>query len=269
MRHILSWGLGIALVASCGGKDEDTDSGQPVTDTDADTDADTDSDTDADTDADSDTDTDTDTTAPGMARMRVIHLSPDAPAVDVYLDDGATPMASNVAYLTGTEYVPDLPEGTHNVKLVPAGGALADAVLDTDVTLAGDMDYSVAAWNMAANLQANLITDNAVGIPGGIIRFQLFHAAAGLGQFDFWETYVLHAPLYQDVDPGEFMASDAPIFPYFVGIDENNDAVMETDLMIPDFGASILVNVYVVTEGPNTILVMHTPDNTVVRADPM
>ncbi|HZI13005.1 MAG TPA: DUF4397 domain-containing protein, partial [Myxococcus sp.] len=39
------------------------------------------------------------------ARLRVIHASPDAPAVDLYAAGGTTPLATNVTYGTTTPYL--------------------------------------------------------------------------------------------------------------------------------------------------------------------
>jgi hypothetical protein len=43
--------------------------------------------------------------------LRAVHASPDAPAVDVYANDGTTPLVQDLAYGEATSYV-DIPEGT-------------------------------------------------------------------------------------------------------------------------------------------------------------
>ena len=56
----------------------------------------------------------------GTAQVRVVHGSPDAPAVDV-LVDGAV-VLNNVAYKDASGYL-GVPEGTRNIKVNAAGTA--------------------------------------------------------------------------------------------------------------------------------------------------
>jgi len=53
-----------------------------------------------------------------MAMVRVIHASPDAPAVDVYVDGNA--VLTNVAFPAISNYL-ELPAGPHSVAVAPAG----------------------------------------------------------------------------------------------------------------------------------------------------
>lgn len=52
------------------------------------------------------------------AKLRVLHLSPDAPKVDVYSLD--TPVVTGVGYSKATEYQ-SLPEGEYSLDIRPAG----------------------------------------------------------------------------------------------------------------------------------------------------
>ena len=69
-------------------------------------------------------------------RIRAIHASPDAPAVDVYANDGTTPLVQDLAYGEATAYL-DIPEGTYNIQLRAAGSAASSVpVYETgDMTL--------------------------------------------------------------------------------------------------------------------------------------
>jgi hypothetical protein len=66
----------------------------------------------------------------GQARVRVVHLSPTAGAVDIFVTAvgadlaTATPTLSNVAYQSASAYLP-LAAGTYQVRVVPAGTAPA------------------------------------------------------------------------------------------------------------------------------------------------
>ena len=67
--------------------------------------------------------------APNMgagAQLRVIHASPDAPAVDVYAEGLSTPLITGLAYGATSQYL-DLDAGTYNVQLRAAGSPASSA----------------------------------------------------------------------------------------------------------------------------------------------
>jgi hypothetical protein len=108
-----------------------------------------------------------DLTAPasGKAHIRVIHASPDAPAVDVAVKGG--PVAfRNAAFKAATAYAP-LDAGTYQFEVRPAG--TTQAVLTTDPTnLVAGRIYSVFAMGQVSDntLQAVAFVDNSVpGMP--------------------------------------------------------------------------------------------------------
>lgn len=85
-----------------------------------------------------------DLTAPaaGKAHVRFIHLSPDAPAVDVTLTNG-TIVFGNTAFKSGTAFTP-LDAGTYNLQARVAG--TSTVALDIpNVTLAAGKIYTVFA----------------------------------------------------------------------------------------------------------------------------
>ncbi|HET7726443.1 MAG TPA: DUF4397 domain-containing protein [Candidatus Limnocylindrales bacterium] len=95
--------------------------------------------------------------ASNHAMVRVLHASPDAPAVDVYLDDTPVQALTNVPFGTVSGYL-EVPAGAHNVK-VYATGDTTTPVIDADVTLAAGAMYTVAATNALASIEAQVIVD--------------------------------------------------------------------------------------------------------------
>jgi hypothetical protein len=95
------------------------------------------------------------------AKVRVVHLSPDAPAVDV-APDGADPddaVVKNLAYPDATEYL-SLPPGTYDLEIRPTG--TTDVALDLDpLALQAGRAYSVFAIGSAA---AEPLGDNALQV---------------------------------------------------------------------------------------------------------
>ncbi|HSK52281.1 MAG TPA: DUF4397 domain-containing protein [Clostridia bacterium] len=92
------------------------------------------------------------------AMVRVLHASPDAPAVDVYLDDAQVDALTNVPFGTISGYL-EVPSGAHNVK-VYATGTTTDPVIDADVTVDAGTSYTIAATDAVASITAQVLVDD-------------------------------------------------------------------------------------------------------------
>lgn len=76
------------------------------------------------------------------ARVRAVHASPDAPAVDVTVDGDAPTLFEDVGFGESSGHAV-VGAGEHNVKVRPAGGG--DPVVDAGVTLDGRSTDTVFA----------------------------------------------------------------------------------------------------------------------------
>jgi hypothetical protein len=110
------------------------------------------------------------------ARVRVIHASPDAPAVDVYVDGNAA--LEGVAFPAISDYLP-VPAGEHQVQVFAAGADPASdtPVIDETLTLSGGTDYTVAAVGELANIQAAVIEDDNSQTAPGKAHVKVIHAS--------------------------------------------------------------------------------------------
>jgi len=95
--------------------------------------------------------------ADGDARVRVLHASPDAPAVDVLLDGTIVPSLTNVPFGVISGYL-TVPAGEHNVKVVATG--TDTAVIDANVTLTAGTSYTIAAIGPVASIQPKIFVDD-------------------------------------------------------------------------------------------------------------
>ena len=96
--------------------------------------------------------------AADTAMVRVLHASPDAPAVDVQLDDTPVEALVNVPFGTISDYL-EVPAGDHNVKVF-ATGTTTDPVIDADVTIAAGGMYTIAATDAVASITAQVLEDD-------------------------------------------------------------------------------------------------------------
>jgi hypothetical protein len=99
---------------------------------------------------------DTGTPEAGQAWVRVLHGSPDAPAVDVKVNDAD--VLTDVAFGTISDYLP-VDAGTYNIKVCAAG--TETCVIEADLTFADGSKTTVAATNLLAEIEAQVLSDIA------------------------------------------------------------------------------------------------------------
>lgn len=122
--------------------------------------------------------------AQGEARVRVLHASPDAPAVDIFVD-GAEAI-SDLAFDDITDYVA-LPAGAHTVEVFPAAAdGTGDAVISADVTLAADTDYTVAAVGRVAEIEPLVLVDDNSAPAAGEANLRFVHASPDAPAVDIY-----------------------------------------------------------------------------------
>ena len=95
--------------------------------------------------------------------LRALHLSPDAPPVDIFVNDGTPAAVTNLAFTQGTGFVP-VPAGTVNVKVSASPGALNAAVLDVDLPIAAGDSVSAVAFDSLSGIQALALYDDTDNI---------------------------------------------------------------------------------------------------------
>ena len=127
---------------------------------------------------------DDDNTGPeGEARVRVVHASPDAPDVDVLVDD--SPVLTDVPYLATSDYLEVAP-GSRNLKVNAAG--TATSVIDADVNLVDGTDYTVIASGLAAEIEPIVLEDDSSEPAEGLARVRAIHGAASAPAVDIYVT---------------------------------------------------------------------------------
>jgi hypothetical protein len=138
---------------------------------------------------------DDDNTGPeGEARVRVVHASPDAPDVDVLVDDAE--VLSDVPYLAASGYLA-VPPGGRNLKVNAAG--TETTVIDADVTLTDGTDYTVIASGPVAAIAPIVLQDDNSAPGAGNARVRAIHGAPSAPAVDIYVTA-----------PGADLAAETP-----------------------------------------------------------
>jgi hypothetical protein len=89
----------------------------------------------------------------GQVRLRVAHFSPDAPAVDIFINGERSPV-QGLSFQNATGYL-EVPPGTYQVGVAPAGG---EPIFTTDLTLEAGTVYTAWANGLLAGSGATAFT---------------------------------------------------------------------------------------------------------------
>ncbi|MCA9879679.1 MAG: DUF4397 domain-containing protein, partial [Thermomicrobiales bacterium] len=146
------------------------------------------------------------------ATIRVIHASPDAPAMDVLLD--GQPLLDNVSPDSASDYLAVTAE-THRLQIVPAGQTAAAALVDEEIDAAPGAAYIVAVYGRLNDVQGAVIDVGLGEIEPGTARVRLLNFSPDAGAVDLAETggdvWFDNVDLgevtdYRDVTPGGISA---------------------------------------------------------------
>ncbi|AKQ44519.1 cell wall anchor protein [Rufibacter radiotolerans] len=116
------------------------------------------------------------------ANVMVVHASPNAPSVDLYVD-GTKANTAALAYPRNTGYL-QVQAGTRNVKVTPAGASATNAVIDANLTLAANMNYSVFAAGPVTGISALVVEDNLAAPAAGKAHVRFFHLSPDAPRVD-------------------------------------------------------------------------------------
>lgn len=111
-----------------------------------------------------------DSTTPPISSFGIVHASPDAGNVDVYVGGGAA--AQNLAYGSDTGYFAVTP-GTYTLQVAPTG--TSNFVLSTNVSLSPGMTYSVFAIDSVSSIKAAVVEDNFTAPSTDSVRVRFLH----------------------------------------------------------------------------------------------
>lgn len=166
--------------------------------------------------------------ASASAGVRVIHASPDAPPVDVYVNGEpgvAIPAISGLAFTQGTGYV-SLPTDTYRFRVTPAGAA-APVVIDATSPIDGATDYTIAAINFVSMIEPLVLVDDNTSDPNAA-RIRFVHASPDAPAVDIF-AIGLGTPLFDAISfrgVGDYLSVPGGTYDLDVRLDSSGVSVL-------------------------------------------
>ena len=118
------------------------------------------------------------------ARVRVVHLSPDAPAVDVFIG-GGEPTVRQLTFGTSSP-VRTVTAGSSELKVGP---------VTAPVRLEAERDYTAVVFGKLAKLAVNVLEDDRRALATNNVRVRVIHAADGVGTVNVLQVRPDTAPI--------------------------------------------------------------------------
>ena len=216
---------------------------------------------------------------PKNAEIRMVNLYPDGGPLDVYLNGAAEPSVAGLDYLEGSDYLV-IPEGSYTVDIVAAGAAIGEALFHvSDVVLTGETRYSVAAIEseepgqpVGAKVGTIVAVDDSDGIPEAEFRIRVGHAAAQVGDVDFYlSTEGSPDALWvAAISPGsmsEYRSLHGGAVLQRLGVDATGDGTPDVYFWLPTSMDGKWLNAYLVVDGDGPKLVLQSPDSNIEVLD--
>ncbi|PJF33272.1 MAG: cell wall anchor protein, partial [Phototrophicales bacterium] len=104
------------------------------------------------------------------SRVLVVHASPDAPGVDLLVDNAIA--GSNLVFPNNTGYL-TVEAGTRNVKVNVSG--TSTTVIEADLNLEADKNYTVFAVDAVTNISALVLSDDLTPPASGNAHVRFVH----------------------------------------------------------------------------------------------
>jgi Domain of unknown function (DUF4397) len=133
------------------------------------------------------------------AYVRVVHASPDAPAVDVYLDGKQT--VDGATFKAVTPFG-DVPAGKHSV-LVTVHGDKMKEVLKQDVTLESGTYYTVAATGLLKDIKLSAFAAKGMNTNKQKAEINVFHLSPGSPNVDALAVDMKNAKVVSNLPYGK------------------------------------------------------------------
>jgi hypothetical protein len=120
---------------------------------------------------------------PSTSKVLVTHASPDAPGVDILVDN--TIAATNLTFPNSVGYA-DLTAGTRNIKVNVTG--TSTTALQANLPLEANKNYSIFAVNTVSSIEAIVLEDNLTAPASGKAHVRFLHLSPDAPAVDITTT---------------------------------------------------------------------------------
>jgi hypothetical protein len=137
----------------------------------------------------------------GNACVLILHGSPDAGPVDVYVD-GELVLEGAVFGVLG-DFIP-VTAGAHQIQVAPSGAAIDNAIVDAEVDLVEGVAYEVAALGLVEDIRLQALPVDTRPLAPNTSRLRVVHASPDAPAIDL--AFTGGDVVVDNLEPGEVSA---------------------------------------------------------------
>ena len=116
------------------------------------------------------------------ACVRLVHAAPDAPPVDIYINDAQ--ISQNLEFGTATEYVAVPSGGGRGVRVAATGTPIEEAVIDAGLDFDPGQAYEILVTGAGDDLELMTTGTDLRPVAAGQARVRVVHASPDAGVID-------------------------------------------------------------------------------------
>jgi len=169
---------------------------------------------------------------PSNSLVKVVHASPDAPGVDLLVDNAVA--GTNLTFPNNTGYL-TVPSGTRNVKVNVTG--TMSTVIEANIDFMSNKNYSVFAVNSVSNIEPLLIEDDLTTPAQGKAHVRFIHLSPDAPAVDITltdGTVVFGNKAFKDFTP--FTPLDAGSYDLEVRVAGTNTVALDLPVITVEAG---------------------------------
>jgi len=116
------------------------------------------------------------------ACVRLVHAAPDAPPVDIYINDAQ--IAQNLVFSSATEYVAVPSGGGRGVRVAATGTPIEEAIIDAGLDFDPGQAYEILVTGAGDDLELMTTGTDLRPVSAGQARIRVVHASPDAGVID-------------------------------------------------------------------------------------
>ena len=194
-----------------------------------------------------------------VSYVRVFHASPNAPAVDIYVNGSL--VFENLSYKEFTEYVP-LPMGEYNVQVYPTGQP-GTPTLTQNISVPKQEIITVAAAGNLEDLQlVPYIEGNAEDLQVNKSRVRVIHLSPDAPNVDVSLDGNVEFEDVGFLDATDYTQLPSKTYNMTVELADTQDVVLT---LMPEFKSQKVYTIYVIGNPPDLSSIQSLDGSTFVR----
>ena len=194
---------------------------------------------------------DTDDPVVEESYVRILHLAPSAPDVDIFLNE-ETRAVESLGYAQSVGYVA-LPSGNYQVDIVPAQGKIDESVLTAVLDLKAGGSYTVVAHETGKGLALQVTLDARSSDSQILLTSDIraSHLIDILGPVDVYVTgNGENPPIIEKLTYGEPQGYlSVPAGQYTIGLDIDRDGLYDVSFTLPFLFPGEIADLYAALDG--------------------